>query len=523
MALVAVMPVGRIMQMGQSVPLVWMDSFFSDDGSCRVCQLGCSSCLDSTGIYSAYESGFTLSSTDSTKCTPQSSVTSTRTVCTDGSFSGGTACTACNALCSTCTGSTGNDCIVCGSGRYKFNGSCVNVDSNGVCQAGLTAGNGFVADNNKKECEACPEKCTACGITSFTIASTIDQAKCTSCLPGFVLSSGQCVESCPNGSFLDPKDNTTCSNCDSTCSTCANSFTTCLTCANNLLASGGTCVTSCPSGTFSSSGACVSSHTDCATCTGTSFNHCPTCPSSRPVLSNGRCLPVCSKAEFFDSASGSCKSCDSSCASCSGDGGANCLSCANDNNILRSGRCVSTACESGTSVVNGLGICLSDLVAIPQTSSPTGTSSGILPSITGIDSPIVEDRGQRLEWWQIFLMALGCAFVILVLLLCWRRQARKRRLAATQEFARQKQLDRPKTWRERVIRFGERLYAYSGRTRDSRGAHKGNDLPLSYRHRNLKHESRRHSKKTESDLNTMSDESMYTYLTGQPRRATEVR
>ena len=35
MALVAVMPVGRIMQMGQSVPLVWMDSFFSDDGSCR--------------------------------------------------------------------------------------------------------------------------------------------------------------------------------------------------------------------------------------------------------------------------------------------------------------------------------------------------------------------------------------------------------------------------------------------------------------------------------------------------------
>ena len=111
--------------------------------------------------------------------------------------------------------------------------------------------------------------------------------------------------------------------------------------------------------------------------------------------------------------------------------------------------------------MNGLGICLSDLVAIPQTSSPTGTSSGTLPSITGIDSPIVEDRGQRLEWWQILLMALGCAFIILVLLLCWRRQARKRRLAATQEFARQKQLDRPKTWRERVIRFGERLFGHS--------------------------------------------------------------
>ena len=35
MALVAVMPVGRIIQMGQSVPLVWMDSFFRDDGSGR--------------------------------------------------------------------------------------------------------------------------------------------------------------------------------------------------------------------------------------------------------------------------------------------------------------------------------------------------------------------------------------------------------------------------------------------------------------------------------------------------------
>lgn len=57
----------------------------------------------------------------------------------------------------------------------------------------------------------CPAKCTSCQIPNFNVASTIDQVQCTGCLPGFVLSKGKCIESCPSGTFLDPKDNVTCS------------------------------------------------------------------------------------------------------------------------------------------------------------------------------------------------------------------------------------------------------------------------------------------------------------------------
>ncbi|KAH8103185.1 hypothetical protein DFH11DRAFT_1735039 [Phellopilus nigrolimitatus] len=567
--------------------------FLSDDGSCKVCELGCTTCAASSGICTACENGFTLSSTDSTKCNPPTSATSTGTVCPDGSFSNGTACAACNTLCSTCSGAASTNCIVCGSGRYSFNGTCVEVDASGVCQTGLTSGNGFVADNNKKECEACPEKCTACAISSFSVASTIDQAKCTACLPGFVLSSGQCVESCPSGTFLDPKDNVTCSACDSTCSTCAGSSTFCLTCANNKLASGGTCVTSCPSNTFSSSGACVSCHPDCATCSGTSFNQCASCASSRPVLSNGRCLPTCSKTEFFDSASNACKSCDSSCASCSAAGASSCLSCASGNSVLRAGACVSATCESDTSVVSGLGACLSDLVSIPQSStSGTGSAASALPSITGISSPTTNDGTKRtsLQWWEILLMALGCAFIILLLVMCWRRRARKRRAMRTQEFAKQKRLDDKLSWRERVVRFGERLFGHSigeralgsrsrGMTgsialrevdgdkidkmreveearhdrdmdkildgyaysryedsRHSRALSRNNTYdkrsrylaaPSAQPKSKSSRPSRRHDRErgtvNDADLNTMSDASMYTYLTGQPRRTADTR
>ncbi|KAI5120333.1 hypothetical protein M0805_000393 [Coniferiporia weirii] len=56
------------------------DGFFlSDDGSCKVCELGCSTCAPSTGVCTACENGFSLSSTDSTKCNPPTSTTTTGT------------------------------------------------------------------------------------------------------------------------------------------------------------------------------------------------------------------------------------------------------------------------------------------------------------------------------------------------------------------------------------------------------------------------------------------------------------
>ena len=310
----------------------------------------------------------------------------------------------------------------------------------------------------------CPSKCTGCKIPGFTVASTVDQLQCTGCLPGFVLSGGKCIDSCPSGTFLDPSDNT-CKQCDSSCSTCSGSATFCLTCANSRLASSGSCVATCPSNTFSSSGVCLTCHSDCATCSGGAFNQCSSCPPDRPVLTGGRCLPTCAQNQYFDKATSTCQVCDSSCASCSGPGSSSCLACGDSNNkVLRAGSCVNASCKSSTSIVPGMGVCLSELVVVPE---PSGTGNvPPLPSITGINSPAPTKSGSnRLQWWQILLMALGCAFIFMLFLVCWRRRARKQRANKTKKFAIAKKLDDSGDWKQRLVRFGERLFGHTPKNR----------------------------------------------------------
>ncbi|KAG0706471.1 growth factor receptor domain-containing protein [Suillus ampliporus] len=429
--------------------------FLDTSGNCEICQLGCQQCADSSGDCITCKSGFTQDANDRTKCDATPQTTSSGTVCPDGSYSAGSSCAACSPLCQTCNGGTSNNCVICGSGTYSFNGSCVSTSSEGVCQ-----GSNLIANNNKHECDTCGPKCTTCQISNFNVASTTNQAQCTGCLPGFYLSQGTCVTSCPSGTFLSPQDNLTCTACSSSCTSCAGSATTCLTCANNLLASNGQCVNSCPSNTFSSSGTCVSCHPDCATCSGESFNQCTSCNKALPVLTSGRCLATCSQNQYFDTTSSACQSCDSSCASCSGAGSNNCLACSSSSQVLRGGTCTSANCTSGSSIVPGLGACLSELVLVP---SPSGTSSGALPSITGISTPITTTSGQRLQWWEILLMALGCAFIFVVFLYCWRRRARKQRAKDTAAFASAKALPHKNNWRWRLVRFGERLFGHDRR------------------------------------------------------------
>jgi len=56
-------------------------------------------------------------------------------------------------------------------------------------------------------------------------------------------------------------------------------------------------------------------------------------------------------------------------------------------------------------------------------------------------------------------MALGCAFIFLVIVWLWRRRARKQRQERTKLFAKQRQLD-PVGWRWRLLRFGEKLFGH---------------------------------------------------------------
>lgn len=344
--------------------------------------------------------------------------------------------------------------------------------------------------------------------------------------------------------------------CDSSCGTCAGAANFCLTCANNQLAASGKCVTTCPSNSFSSSGSCVTCHPDCASCSGSSFNQCSSCPSDRPVLTNGRCLPTCSKSQFFDKTSSSCQTCDSSCSSCSGPGPSSCLACSSSSQVLRAGSCVSANCGGGSSsVIPGLGVCLSELVVVP-TASGTNTPPP-LPSITGIANPTVVNNVSRrpLEWWQILLMALGCAFIFLLFLMCWRRRARQQRAKRTAQFAKAKKLDDKTSWRWRLVRFGEKLFGHNAsrrvdplhesediklqKLRDAEEARRDNqDLEKFIDYYNYSTKSRssmapsalpalsdpkRRDTLSPKDLNRLSGNSLYSHITGMPRHTPEPR
>ncbi|PFH50509.1 hypothetical protein AMATHDRAFT_144925 [Amanita thiersii Skay4041] len=404
--------------------------FLSTTGNCQVCQLGCAQCADGTAGCTQCLPGFSQDPNDRTKCNPPAQVTNSGTNCPEGSFSNGGSCQACDSTCQSCKGGTSNDCVLCASGRYALNGACVSANADGVCD-----GSNLIADNNKHKCDSCPAKCTSCKIPSFTVASTVNDLQCTGCLPGSFLSKGQCVEKCPDGTFVSPTDNLTCTPCDSSCGTCVGSSNFCLTCSNNQLASNGKCVSSCPSSTFSSNNACITCHPDCATCSGGAFNQCKSCPPERPVLVGGRCLPTCSKNQFFDTTTSSCQSCDGSCSSCSGAGPTRCLACSGPTSILRSGSCVPANCKDNAPVVPGLGVCLSNLAS---SSSPT-TPSGPNPTGTGGQTTINTIR-RPLEWWQILLMALGCAFIVLVVIWLCRRRANKKRAKRTAMLAAQQKV-----------------------------------------------------------------------------------
>ncbi|KAJ7778743.1 insulin-like growth factor binding protein [Mycena maculata] len=429
--------------------------FATTTGDCKVCELGCTSCADGTGNCLTCGPNFTQDQNDATKCTTVAT-SAGGAACPAGSFGDGTSCVACSASCETCSGATSNDCTGCPTLHYLTgNGTCVSASSTGVCE-----GSNLIADNNKGECDACGAKCTTCEIAQFNVASTVDQLKCTGCLTGSVLSAGQCIDSCPTGTFLSPTDNVTCTACDSSCSTCSGSATTCLTCPSNQLALDGKCLTSCPSNAFSSSGACVPCHPDCATCTGSTFTQCASCPSDRPVLSSGRCLPTCSQSQFFDASAGACQACDASCSSCSASGPSNCLACSNAGEVLRAGTCTAAACTNSSSVVPGLGVCLSDLVLVPPGAVTNGTT--ISAPTVPTPSPATTVTGARpLAWWEILLMTLGCAFIFLLVVMLWRRRARKQRAKQTAAFAAAKRLDPKTSWRARLVRFGERLFGHA--------------------------------------------------------------
>ena len=150
---------------------------------------------------------------------------------------------------------------------------------------------------------------------------------------------GQCISTCPTGTFLNGE---TCEYCTAPCATCT-SATDCLSCVpwKFLLPNNSTqCVSmeECPDGTYPDrSWACKNCYSTCLTCMDGSSELCLSCNATKGLgkltTAAGKCFPItCSSGEysFIDSAANNitCKKCDSTCKTCAGPGNENCTACA---------------------------------------------------------------------------------------------------------------------------------------------------------------------------------------------------
>ena len=89
-------------------------------------------------------------------------------------------------------------------------------------------------------------------------------------------------------------------------------------------------------------------------------------------------------------------------------------------------------CGSGSGTIDGLGVCLAELVDVPNTASTPSVSIPPLDPNAATDAQ--HSEGFKPQWWQILLMVLGGLFIIILCIILWRRHARKKRAKRTQEF-----------------------------------------------------------------------------------------
>ena len=107
-----------------------------------------------------------------------------------------------------------------------------------------------------------------------------------------------------------------------------------------------------------------------------------------------------------------------------------------------------------------------------------------MPSVTGLTEPtVINNTHPLLAWWQILLMALGCAFIFIVILMLWRRRARKQRAKRTAMFASAKKLDGGNGWRWRLEQLRKRLFGKKKRAYDAEV------LPMTYHDDPRRHDS----------------------------------
>ncbi|XP_028894681.1 furin-like protease 2 [Zeugodacus cucurbitae] len=260
-------------------------------------------------------------------------------------------CASCHSSCDTCNGSAESQCITCRSGRYAFDGKCLN-----------NCPDGYYADKKRQECVACPTGCATCSSNGYCLTcnanwtrnkkgkciitgsencdeseyydnnhchpchstcETCDgptESNCLSCPQSLLLQSSRCVSSCDDGFYMEAG---VCAKCLHTCTQCVSRMN-CTACAKGLQLQSGECRTTCADGYYSDRGTCAKCYLSCHTCSGPRRDQCVQCPLGWQ-LAGGECHPECPEG-FYKSEFG-CQKCHHYCKTCNGAGPLACTSC----------------------------------------------------------------------------------------------------------------------------------------------------------------------------------------------------
>ena len=247
-------------------------------------------------------------------------------------------CEKCHRSCRTCYGPGENHCLSCeNDNNILYNHQCMETCPNGTYQHEQFDG---------KSCRQCYRFCQTC--------TGRHEDDCESCTNSMVLHGGQCLSSCPVGTYsVSDQSGPLCAACDSNCKSC--NATSCLSCNYPYILQNGYCT--CPEGTYGESDvlSCISCHSSCKTCSGPSDRQCLGC-YYLDILYERRCVDTCPDGTYTNSNDGttrkSCDDCHSSCKTCTGPSDIECVSCGKGT-YLRGSECID--CDDGCEERDGKG------------------------------------------------------------------------------------------------------------------------------------------------------------------------
>ncbi|XP_050768974.1 proprotein convertase subtilisin/kexin type 5 isoform X1 [Gymnogyps californianus] len=221
-------------------------------------------------------------------------------------------CQACNRTCQTCSSSTA--CLTC------RNGLMLNHD--GYCVASGYCSRTEYYVEKTQTCNPCHKKCFHC--------SGPTEHQCLSCASNHYLLNTTCVETCPDGYYVDSNEGQ-CSPCHSACGTCTGKHSSqCLSCKPGWYRQGKGCVNQCPAGYFAqnSTGSCERCHKGCKECMGPQPTDCLFCDTYFYLLrSKNECVSSCPEYYYKSEDNNVCERCHPSCRTCEGKGAFSCTSC----------------------------------------------------------------------------------------------------------------------------------------------------------------------------------------------------